>query len=239
VKAAQALLLLDKGMSVPLHVSSDLVFHAGDCSSCEEALLTAKVLGKLGRYQLAKDCLQKFEDGHNDSPDCLLELAWLALECKEPDSALQYCRRAIALEPDSYEAFAQAGLACARGRDYRDAVAYLKQSLKLYPSQFDTRFLLGKILCASGYEKDGLEQIVWASRQEPQNAQTNLYVTAYYIAKLQWDQAAKNLQLLRSKMPNDLQVEALAAEINQGSRPGHLVQRYIGLKGLLNRILAI
>jgi tetratricopeptide (TPR) repeat protein len=59
-------------------------------------------------------------------------LGWLALNRGEYDKAIQYCKRAIEIDPENGAAYYSRGAAKAALQDIRGAVADFKRSLKLW-----------------------------------------------------------------------------------------------------------
>jgi spermidine synthase len=204
LESAEALLMLDEHRVIPAFLRQRLI----DASNlqhldCNTAVLTARFFDQEKAWGPARRCLQAALRDQPFNWQCQLALGEVALKSGDAAFALACFQKVIEAKPNCWQAWQQAGAASAKLADYVAAVRYLKQALQVYPGQFEARFLLGKILCNSGHALEGLNEIVWASRQQPENAQPNLYVTAYYVAKLQWDEAAKNWLLLKAKLAKD------------------------------------
>ncbi len=116
--------------------------------------------------------------------------------------------------------------------DLSTASDCLQRLLEYQPNNFEARFLLGKILCNLGLEEEGLLQIKWASKIEPQNPDPNLYVTAFYISKTNWTLARQNLELLKNRLANNPDVIYLGNKISKQERINSQDDR-------LNKLLAI
>jgi tetratricopeptide (TPR) repeat protein len=168
----------------------NLTQRAGQCfaRACQLAPQSQRACRFLLNWQLAH---QKFEDARHTS------------------------NRACALDPTSDWAFAGRGEAELHLGKERAAIEAFRKALALNPELFQARFLLGKALCSSGKENQGLKEIYWASLVKPENPEPNLFVTAYYVFTSQWQAAKDNLIVLRRKLPRDPRVDYLAQKIKE------------------------
>lgn len=213
-RAAQGLLFCAQGKSLSPERKRYLAnWRQSDLDSPKTAVLLAQWFSLSGRPDLAKVCLSEALKKYPDNAECLLVLGQSELKAGRATIARDAFRQTLVQQPDCPQALVGLARAMVALGDYQEAMPMLKRALQIDPGQFEPRFLLGKLLCVTGQAKDGLAQIVWASRQEPANAEPNLYVTAYYVAKLQWEAASKNLSLLLDKLPNDSRVQYLEAKI--------------------------
>jgi len=166
-------------------------------------------LGNTAQAQLA------FEEAVKYSPKNIhrRDLGEWYLNNGHPEKSISVFEEAIKTEPSAFWAWEGAGLAFALTKNTQ-AEQYLRKSLSLCPSLYKARLQLGKLLCAKGNAEEGLKDIRWASLLKPQEFEPNLYVTAFYAAKLNWNRATENLPLLHKKLPGDPRVTYLERQIS-------------------------
>jgi spermidine synthase/tetratricopeptide (TPR) repeat protein len=143
------------------------------------------------------------------------------------EKSIPIFEEAIKTEPTAFWAWEGAGLAFSIKKDAARAEQFLRKSLLLCPSLYKARLQLGKLLCAQGRAEEGLKDIYWASVLKPEEFEPNLYVTAFYAAKLNWYKAEENLPLLLKKLPGDPRVTYLSTQISH-RRPIDL--KFVGIK---------
>jgi spermidine synthase len=166
-------------------------------------------VGNLDQGQIA------FEEAAKLSPNNIhrRDLGGWFLNHDNAAKSIPVFEEAIKVEPTAFWAWEGAGLAYATQNEAPKAEQYLRKSLSLCPSLYNARLQLGKLLCVQGRAEEGLKDIHWASMLKPQEFEPNLYVTAFYAAKLNWRKAEENLPLLERKLPGDPRVTYLATQI--------------------------
>jgi spermidine synthase len=115
------------------------------------------------------------------------------------------------MEADHYSARARegAGIALVALGQSDSGISLLKQALSMNPNLFRARLVLGRSLLQKGNEKEGLSQLYWASRVNPDNPEPNLAVTAYWATINKWQPAEENLTILIKQLPGDIRVNYL------------------------------
>jgi tetratricopeptide (TPR) repeat protein len=104
-------------------------------------------------------------------------------------------------------------------KDFSAALLYLENVLKQDPNNFDSRFMLGRLLCNLDREDEGLVQIKWASRIKPHDLTPNLYITLFYALQNNWLMANNNLKVLEKKLVSDRDLVYLEDEIYARRKP--------------------
>ena len=129
---------------VPRSVKSDREVLAKELAAEGKALCGKgegrKALVKFGKaMELARGELPELA---KDYSDCCVKIGVATME-DDPDTALEFFRKAIQIYPDSHEAYLQAGRIHSRGQDYQRAISDYRKALSIKPDLPLAHFNLG------------------------------------------------------------------------------------------------
>lgn len=133
-----------------------------EARACTEALRT--------QPQTAHDVCQKMFDPND--PEKLTLLGQLYGEAGAYEPALDPLKRAVQLDPKSYEAWHNLGLTYFRLQKYADARTPLEKAVALRPEVYGSVVMLGATLYMLGDDDAALPVLEHAHRLNPRDAQT-------------------------------------------------------------------
>ncbi len=146
--------------------------------------------------------------------ETLCDLATLKFLLGEYETALEIFQNAQEhKEAISARARAGIGLCLWMTGKSQDAIAALEESLTNNPNQFLPRYALAQSLLQNGQEAAALTNMRAAALTDPTSAWPGVFVTAYNIAKGDWQSANKNLSLALKRNPELPEAIALGYQI--------------------------
>ncbi len=122
-----------------------------------------------------------------DYSDCCVEVGKDRMK-DDPDTALEFFRKAIRIHPDSYEAYLQAGRVHSRASDYQRALSNYRKALSIKPDLPLAHFNLGHAyLSLKSYSKaaEEFKVVIGSGSSLVCDAYINLGVTYHKMGNLQ------------------------------------------------------
>jgi arylsulfatase A-like enzyme/cytochrome c-type biogenesis protein CcmH/NrfG len=178
----------------------------------QNLLHTAMLASDDGRTADARLALEKVLQADSQSPTALLQLGQLELEAGNGNKAADYLRRATEVRPDDAIAAFDYGRALELSGDLPHARDALNASLKLNPSQFPARLLMGQICLRLQDPKTAEDQLEAALLLQPQNADAQLALARAMFAQKEFSDAANVLQTLGKSQPRNPDIYDLLAQ---------------------------
>jgi tetratricopeptide (TPR) repeat protein len=179
----------------------------------EQNLLHAAMLASDdGRIAEARIDLTKVLQSDPKSPTALLQLGQLELEAGNGAKASDYLRRAAEVRPDDAMAAFDYARALNLSGDLPHARDALDASLKLNPSQFPARLLMGQICLRLEDPKAAEDQLEAALLLQPRNREAQLALAEAMLAQREFPDAANVLETVAKSQPQDPDVYELLAQ---------------------------
>ena len=171
------------------------------------------------QYQAAIAPLQKFLAEKPDVAFAHFQLAYVYTALKRADDARSEYERAMALDPKMPEAPLNLGILLLE-KDPAAAVAPLRKAVELLPAQSRPRFLLGAALQKSGDLAGAAESFEGASRLDPRDSETSLYLANLYMKLQKPAEAERKYRGVVELQPNSAAASlGLAQSLEAQNRP--------------------
>lgn len=192
-----------------------------DPGQTDALLYRGKALVNSGDFAGASVALESYVSGHTNSDDALYLLGYVRFRQDQPKESLSFFNRAAKLRNPQAGDLKIAALDYVLLNDYANAARYLEQSVRMDPSDLETRYHLGRVR----YQQNKFEDAIAAFEAVLQRDPTNL-------------KAEDNLGLcLEAKNQNQAAIAAYrkAIELDTASS-SHSEQPYLNLGKLLTTL---
>jgi predicted Zn-dependent protease len=169
-----------------------------------------------GRSSDARAALEEVLHRDPKSPTALLQLGQLELSAGNGKKAAEYLGQAREMRPDDVTAAFDYARALELNGDLPHAREALESTLKLNPSQFAARVLMGKICLQLNDPKAAEDQLEAALLLQPRNIDAQLALAKAQVAQKEFSDAASGLEPLAKTQPSNPEVFELLRQAYSG-----------------------
>jgi choline-sulfatase len=178
----------------------------------QNLLHKAMIASEDGRSSEARVALENVLALDPETPTALRQLGELELHAGDYAKAAEHLKHAREIRPDDAAAAFYEGRALDAQGDLVGARGALEASLKLNPSQFPARLLLGQVYLSLKNPKAAEDQFEAALLMQPQNAEAHLWLARAQIASGNFIEAMRQLEPLSKSQPNNAEVLEMLAQ---------------------------
>jgi DNA-binding winged helix-turn-helix (wHTH) protein/Tfp pilus assembly protein PilF len=140
-------------------------------------------LAAMGRLKESLGMMRRAQELDPLSPDMNTSLASILYFARQYDEAIQFCQRALVLEPNFYEALLWLGLSYVQKGMYQEAIGELQKANETSDEQVEALELLGYLFATLG-KRDKARRILKELQTDPKRAKTRSYNIALIHAAL-------------------------------------------------------
>jgi tetratricopeptide (TPR) repeat protein len=131
----------------------------GEGSAAPDLFAAAGVMGEIGDFNAEHQYLSRALSQDPDHVPSLVRMAQLCLWRGEPEEALRYSTRCLAIRPEEPSATRYRGASALLRGDARAALADLETSARLAPGHPETMVMKGEALLSLGRRAEGLAEL--------------------------------------------------------------------------------
>jgi choline-sulfatase len=182
----------------------------------QNLLHNAMMASEDGRSSEARAAFEKVLELDPNIPSALRQLGELELNSGDYTNAAKHLKHARGFLPDDANAAFLEGRALNAVGDLVGAREALEASLKLVPSQFPARLLLGQVYLALKVPKAAEDQFEAALLVHPQNAEGQLWLARAQIASGNFIEALRKLESLSKSQTDNAEVFESMAQAYSG-----------------------
>jgi arylsulfatase A-like enzyme/cytochrome c-type biogenesis protein CcmH/NrfG len=190
----------------------------------QNLLHTAMLASDDGRTTEARLALEKVLQLNPKSPTGLLQLGQLELAAGNPQKASDYLGRAQESRPEDAIAAFDYARALELTGDLTRARQALEETLRLNPSQFAARLLMGKVCLRLDDARTAEDQLEAALLLNPNSSEAQLLLARAQIAQKAFSDAASGLEALTKSQPANPDIYDLLSEAYAGLGKGNMAQ---------------